>query len=293
MQNFDVSDGYHFDGFESVGGAAMAAERVLSPHDMDGEAGSETTAIPLAGFGFTSQTGQRYRFLWFVSINTWSAMLVGPDFIANYSTLAYVVDDEPNWTRLEMPPVPAEQFGPGAVWFDRYHRYLYFFGMTPDRGAIRLSRVASTFDKVVDPDAYEYWSGHAWIAGDPSSAATLIGVTSSYAPRSEISVAWNAAAEAWMMMVVNWYSAATPSNQVELWQAPAVTGPWTKVDADAVLPNGARVLQYGPMINEHLFADGGLQVPFLLSQLFPVYNVHHHSYRIVVSEGASCRPSAL
>jgi hypothetical protein len=276
-ERFDVSDGFVFDGFESMAGSPMAAERVLSPHDMTGGEGAEVTAIPLAGFGFTSATGKRYRFLWFVSINAWSAMLVGPDFIANY--------DQPSWTRLPEPAVPADQFGPGAVWFDRYHRYLYFFGVTPDRGAIRLARVPSTFEKVIDPEQYEYWNGATWLVGDASAASALIETTESYAPRSEISVAWNAAAEVWMMMLVNWYSAATPSNQVELWQASSLTGPWTKVDADAQLPNGARVLQYGPMINEHLFADGGLEIPFLLSQLFPVYNVHHHSFRIVVAEG--------
>ena len=77
----------------------------------------------------------------------------------------------------------------------------------------------------------------------------------------------------------------TPANQVEVWQAPAITGPWKKVDADAQLPNGNRLLQYGPMLNEHLLLDGGLEVHYLLSQFFPVYNVHHHSYRIDVMEG--------
>jgi hypothetical protein len=94
------------------------------------------------------------------------------------------------------------------VWLDRYQRYLYFFGITPDRGALKLARVPSTFEQVID--------------------------------------------------------------------------------ADAQLPNGQHVLHYGPMLHEHLLADGGLEVPFLLSQLFPVYNVHHHSYRITVAEGSAC-----
>jgi hypothetical protein len=289
--DFDATDGYHFDGFETVTGSPMAAERVLSPHDTEPGENAETTAIPLAGFGFTSEAGQRYRFLWFVSINTWDPNLVGPQFKANYSSLAYVVDDEPMWTRLPSPPSPPDaDFGPGAVWFDRYHRQLYFFGITPDRGPLKLARVASTFEQIIDPDAYEYWNGEKWVLGDAASAAPLIDVTESYAPRSEISIAWNAAAQVWMLMLVNWYSAATPANQVELWQAPAMTGPWRKVDADAQLPNGQHVLQYGPMIHEHLFADGGLEVPYLLSQLFPVYNVYHHSYRINVAEGSVCAP---
>jgi len=288
-EDFDARDGFRFDGFETVDGSQMAAERVLSPHDTTPGVGAETTAIPLAGFGFTSQAGERYRFLWFVSVNTWDPNLVGPAFNANYSSLAYVTDDETMWTRLPSPPSPPDaRFGPGAVWFDRYQRQLYFFGITPDRGPLKLARVASTFDKIVDPEAYEYWNGEAWVLGDPSAARALIAESPSFAPRSEISIAWNRAAQVWMLMLVNWYSAASPPNQVELWQAPAVTGPWQKVQADAQLPNGQHVLQYGPMIHEHLLADGGLEVPYLLSQLFPVYNVYHHSYRIAVAEGSAC-----
>jgi hypothetical protein len=288
-QDFDARDGFQFDGFETVANSEMAAERVLSPHDtMPGE-GAETTAIPLAGFGFTSEAGERYRFLWFVSINTWDPNLVGPAFTANYSSLAYVEGDDPTWTRLPAPPSPPHaDFGPGTVWFDRYERQLYFFGVTPDRGALKLARVASTFDEIVDPEAYEYWNGESWVLGDASVAAALIEEKPTYAPRSELSIAWNPAAQVWMMMVVNWYSAATPPNQVELWQAPAVIGPWQKVDADAQLPNGQHVLQYGPMLSEHLLADDGLEVPYLLSQLFPVYNVYHHSYRITVADGSAC-----
>ena len=141
-----------FDGFETGAAGTTAAERVISPHDSVEAQGSEFTAIPLAGFGFTSADNHRYRFLWFVSVHKWSAMLVGPDFEANYSSLAYVVDDDPNWTRVASPPSPpAPTFGPGTVWFDRYHRWLYFYGVTPDRGAIRLARVRSTYAQVMDP----------------------------------------------------------------------------------------------------------------------------------------------
>lgn len=287
--DFDASDGVRFDGFETVPDSEMAAERVLSPHDMTPGEDAETTAIPLAGFGFTSEAGERYRFLWFVSVNTWDPNLVGPAFNANYSSLAYVTDDQPMWTRLPSPPSPPDAgFGPGAVWFDRYQRQLYFFGITPDRGPLKLARVASTFDKIVDPEAYEYWNGEAWVAGDPTAATALIPESARFAPRSEISIAWNPAAQVWMLMLVNWYSEASPPNQVELWQAPAVIGPWQKVEADAQLPNGQHVLQYGPMIHEHLLAEGGLEVPYLLSQLFPVYNVYHHSYRITVAESSAC-----
>jgi hypothetical protein len=287
--DFDASDGIQLTGFDVAPGATRAAENVISEHAQVEAPGSETTAIPLAGFAFTAADGKRYRFQWFVSIHKWSVMLVGPDFEANYSTLAYSVDESPRWTRLTAPAVPAQSFGPGAVWFDRYQRWLYFFGIVPDRGAVHLARVRSTFASVTDPAQYEYWDGRHWQPNAPDKAIALIAENASYAPRSEISVIFNRAANVWMMMAVNWYSmpAATPSNQVELWQAPAVTGPWQRVDADAQLPNGNPVLMYGPMMSEHLLIDGGREVPFLLSQMFPVYNVHDWSYRIEVATGAA------
>jgi hypothetical protein len=284
--DFDARDGITLEGFE-MGMGSQAQENVVSPHQTQENSGDEFTAIPLAGFGLTDAIGHRYRFLWFVSVHKWFDVVI-PNFQANYSSLAYSVDEDPKWTRMPSPPSPpSANFGPGAIWFDRYNRWLYFFGMTPDHGPIQLARVRSGYADVIDPEQYEYWSGSAWVKTDLAAAADLIPSTSDHSARSEISVAYNPAADVYMMMLVNWYPAplVMTSNQVELWQAPAVTGPWQKVDADAQLPNGNAVLTYGPMINEHLMIDGGLEVPMLLSQMYPVYNVHLWSYRIHVAEG--------
>jgi hypothetical protein len=288
--DFDARDGIALDGFE-MGSGSQAQENVKSPHQTQENPGDEFTAIPLAGFGLTSGDGHRYRFLWFVSVHKWFDLII-PDFEANYSSLAYSVDESADWTRLPSPPSPpAATFGPGTVWFDRYNRFLYFFGITPDHGAVRLARVRSAFSKVIDPDQYQYWNGTSWAANDLGSAAELIPSTDQHSPRSEMSVAFNPAADVFMMMLVNWYSSPTvdTSNQVELWQAPAVTGPWTKIDADAQLPNGNAVLTYGPMMSEHLLIDGGVEVPVLLSQMYPIYNVHLYSYRINVAQKGCSR----
>jgi hypothetical protein len=286
--DFDARDGIQLDGFET-GASAQAKENVQSPHQTQENPGDEFTAIPLAGFGLTAADGHRYRFLWFVSVHKWFDVVI-PDFQANYSSLAYSVDESADWTRIASPPSPPDaSFGPGAIWFDRYHRYLYFFGITPDHGSVRLARVRSAYAEVIDPEQYSYWNGSGWTARDVSKAVDLIPSTDQHSPRSEMSVAYNPAAGVYMMMLVNWYPApiVPVANQVELWQAPAVTGPWKKVDADAQLPNGSAVLTYGPMMSEHLLIDGGLEVPVLLSQMYPVYNVHLWSYRVHVTEATS------
>lgn len=286
--DFDARDGIQLDGFET-GAGTQAKENVVSPHMTQENPGDEFTAIPLAGFGLTAADGHRYRFLWFVSVHKWFDVVI-PDFQANYSSLAYSKDESADWTRIPSPPSPPDaSFGPGAIWFDRYHRYLYFFGVTPDHGSVRLARVRSAYTKVIDPEAYSYWNGSAWVDHDPSKAVDLIPSTDQHSPRSETSVVYNPAAGVYMMMLVNWYPApiVPVANQVELWQAPSVTGPWKQVDADAQLPNGSAVLTYGPMMSEHLLIDGGLEVPVLLSQMYPVYNVHLWSYRIRVAQGTA------
>ena len=53
--DLDASDGFAFDGFETVGDSAMAAERVLSPHDGSGEEGAELTAIPRSDYAPRSE----------------------------------------------------------------------------------------------------------------------------------------------------------------------------------------------------------------------------------------------
>jgi hypothetical protein len=154
---------------------------------------------------------------------------------------------------------------------------LYFFGIKPPRGSVGLARVQSTFAKITDPAAYQYWDGTTWVPGDAAAAEPVIPETADLSPRSELSVAFNAAAHMWTMMLLN--EGPNPG-QIELWQAPAVTGPWRKVDADEQLPNGQEILHYGPMMTEHLMRDGGLQVPFLLTQTLPIYNVHLWSYSV-------------
>jgi|GEM_PF-6332692 len=277
--DFDPSDGLRFDTFETRPGSSRAIEVVPSRHDQ-----TEVTAIPLAGVGLTTPQREQYRILWYVSIQQWENALLQTPTTASYSGFAYSRNGSPDWTRLPAPsPQSAADFGPGAIWFDRLHRYLYLFGIRPASGPVRLARVPASFDALVDPAAREYWNGTSWIRGDAGAAHDILPVTPQFTARSEISVAFNAAAGVWTMMLLNASTNLALRNpgQLELWQAPAVTGPWTKVDADAQLPRGSGdAASYGPMMSEHLMRDGGREVYFLSSQWWPVYNVHLWSFRL-------------
>jgi Domain of unknown function (DUF4185) len=171
--DFDARDGILLSGFEK-GEGSQAQENVKAPHQTQEGDATEFTAIPLAGFGLTAADGHRYRFLWFVSVHKWTDAFVVPDFRANYSTLAYCVDESAEWTRVSSPPSPAATFGPGAIWFDRYNRWLYFFGISPDHSGVRLARVRSSYANVMDPTQFQYWNGLSWAAGDSSAAVELI-----------------------------------------------------------------------------------------------------------------------
>jgi hypothetical protein len=150
---------------------------------------------------------------------------------------------------------------------------------------VRLARIPSTLDAILDPSVREYWNGESWVRGDARAAVDLLPQTPTFAARSEISVAFNAAAGVWTMMLLNASEDRSLSNplQIQLWQAPAVTGPWTKVNADDALPHSNRqgsAATYGPMMSEHLMRDGGREVYFLGTQWWPVYNVHLWSFRL-------------
>ena len=77
------------------------------------------------------------------------------------------------------------------------------------------------------------------------------------APRPEFSVAYNAYAGRFFMMFVN----ANTAN-IEIWQAPAVTGPWALVGAYPPAASGL----YGPYASDHLQRNGGQDFYFLLSE---------------------------
>jgi hypothetical protein len=81
--------------------------------------------------------------------------------------------------------------------------------------------------------------------------------------------------------------------QIELWQgAPGLdpstpTGPWTRVAGAGSLPssvgftiNGTPSGVYGPLTGDHLLANTGNDVYFMLSEWFPVYAVGEWHFNV-------------
>jgi hypothetical protein len=276
--DFDPADdnGIAIEGWEVAPDRPSVAREVIhSVHDQSGS--TEFTAIGAAGFGLSEGTSH-YRFLWFAAIKQWDP------FTNNESTLAWSKDGG-SFTRGDQAPSahpprwPFETyFGPGATWVDREHGYVYFFGVRTYQAGfpVRLARVRATRAAVLDHLQYEYWTGSTWQHPDPKDeyalvrladpAANLIPGSSTQNNRPEISVAYNPYVGRFIMMLQN---DATPfkdeaETELQLWQAEAIEGPWTRVNTGDQLTLPAH--HYGPYMSEQTFSEGGRDVSFALSE---------------------------
>jgi hypothetical protein len=321
----DPSDGILFQNWETNGVTSQAAQVITSPHQLPfgppGLTGTEFTAIPVSGVGVTQSHGllpgdnsfHTYRIAWFVSIHQWAFPLIGSTFQANYSTLAYSTDNGP-WTRGNAapagvnPPVwPANSnFGPGAIWFDRYNRYVYFFGIKADNGAIRLARVRSAASSILNKTQYEYWSGSSWVqdsdgnyseaipapAGAFGTAANIIPASATQVNYSEISVAFDSYANKFILMLQNIAPAGGTTSQIEVWTSSAITGSWSKLNANAQLPRTtvAAGAVYAPMTSDQLLVGAGQDVYYMLSQWDCVYNTGLWHFTVNRTTTGACFP---
>lgn len=275
-RDLDPSDGIVLEGWETMPDNPRAAREVIpSEHGILGL--EEYTAIATTGVGLT-EGETSYRFLWFAAIRDWDP------FESIESTLAWSIDggafvrgdQQPEYHPPRWPH--GSYFGPGAMWFDREHGMIYLFGVrtyVPEM-PIRLARVRATPDALRDHLQYEYWTGSEWRNPDPADeyalaaldepAANLIPGSMTQSNRPEISVAYNAFAGRYVMMLQN--DLASFRNEeisdFQLWQSESITGPWSKVDiADGLkLPGDL----YGPYTSDHLVTAGGEDVYMLLSE---------------------------
>lgn len=276
-RDFDPADGdgIVFEGWDTVPGRPNVARDVIpSPHDQTGN--TEFTAIGTSGFGLTDG-GDGYRFLWFAAIKRWSP------FTANEYTLAWSKNGEAfirgdRAPEQHPPRWPFQSyFGTGATWVDREAGYVYFFGVRTyeAESPIRLARVRATLSSVLDHLEYEYWTGTSWehpdpddeyaLARSPDALADLLPGGATQSTRPELSVAYNAHAGRFMMLVQNDRDGFTNEDPTEfqIWQAEAIEGPWTRVDTGdhLVLANNL----YGPYMSEQTMVEGGREVYFVLS----------------------------
>lgn len=147
-------------------------------------------------------------------------------------------------------------FGQAALVLNMLDDYLYVFGIHGGRfGGVALARVPK--DQVLDMTAYTYWDGSAWVA-DLDSAAEIV-----EPPVGELSVAWNAYLERWIMTYLDEYQRA-----IVIREAPDLTGPWS--DPTVLVSGDDYPSLYGAFL--HPWASDGETIYFNMSQWGP-YNV--------------------
>ena len=158
----------------------------------------------------------------------------------NRSGLAYSDDAGQTWTKDANLIWPGDSnFGQVSIVESRGQ--LYFFGIPGGRyGGVQLARVQP--HRILDPAAYEYWDGTAWV---PSIADAALVVP----PRvGELSVRWNSFYRRWLMMYLD-----DLLGEIHLRTARELTGPWS---SPRIVTTSARYPSlYAPFITA-LWNDG-------------------------------------
>lgn len=218
----------------------------------------DVTIIPTYGIAIGDWLALHY-----MAVKEW-----GPpgEWMLNRSGWAYSDDEGQTWEQ----PVDAiwegdTNFGQAALVL--VEDDLYVFGIHGGRfGGVALARVpAGSF---LEMGAYRYWDGAAWVEGHENAAVIAS------APVGELSVAWNAYLQRWIMTYLDEVRRA-----IVLREAPELTGPWSKpvtvVSADDY-PS-----LYGAYL--HPWASDGEVIYFNMSQWGP-YNVRLMRARLVARE---------
>lgn len=228
-----------------IEGAAGFAKEIVRSAKVPG---IEWTVIPTNGISL----GER-MVLHYMSVLMWGA---DDTWYVRRSGLAYSDDDGQTWTRSDTAVWPARSGFEQVAYVER-DGMIYVFGIPQGRyGGVRLGRVAP--DNMLDPAAYTYWNGHSWSA-QISDAAPVVP-----APAGELSVAWSAAHQSWLMMYLDPRETA-----IVLRTAPEMTGPWS--DAQVVAHADDYSGLYAPYIVPGREIDQ--EVYFTMSRWKPLYNV--------------------
>ncbi|MGH3518896.1 MAG: DUF4185 domain-containing protein [Haloechinothrix sp.] len=241
----DLSAGMELDGVVARpdGGAAQIIAR--DPRR------DEHTVIPN---GAIAVNGTQYAH--YMSIRHWGRP---GRWVTNYAGIAVSTDGGSTWTKPER-----------ARWINRAERdhpfqigafasdddYVYLFGTPNGRfGDAHLARVRP--GDVLEPSAYRYLAGSAWIAGELAATPVFGG------PVGELSIAYNVYFGQWMAVYLDVRRAA-----IVLRTAEAVDGPWSEPE---VLVSGRdHPALYGGYL--HPWALDGPEIYYLMSQWQP-YNV--------------------
>ena len=184
-----------------------------------------------------SPTGQAGELIGSLKINGWEQTVIPTDAVAldgrivvHYMSIAcwgthgrwavrqsgLAVSDDGGTSFERMPGSLSVGSGFAQVAFVPDGAHVYVFGIPEGRdGAARLARVAR--DRLPDVRAWRYWDGSDWVT-DPDAAVQVVAP-----PVGELSVAWHAHHQRWLMMYLDELRGG-----LVLRTAEALTGPWSR-----------------------------------------------------------------
>ncbi|MGI8309971.1 DUF4185 domain-containing protein [Saccharopolyspora hattusasensis] len=256
--NTDLDAGLKFDSVlqreDGMAGQVLPGDRTGVP---------EHTVIPTSGIA----VGGR-NYLHYMSVRHWGTPGV---WHTNYGALAHSDDGGTTWTKSETAVWPNRR----QSWLSRFRRRdqgghpfqmigfagvldrrVYLLGTPSGRfGAGHLARVGA--DDLLEPAAYQYWTGAGWGA-DPFAAEPVLP-----GPVAELSVQYNRHFGLWFAVHLDEHRAA-----IVLRTAPVLTGPWT--DGEVVVSGADYPALYGGF--QHPWATDRPAIYFTLTQWGP-YNV--------------------
>jgi hypothetical protein len=212
----------------------------------------EETVIPTSGIAVAG-----LHYLHYMSVRKWGGQ---GEWITNYAGIAVSPDAE-SWTKPPHARWPNRRradhpFQMAA--FARDAEHVHLLGTPNGRwGSASLARV-STLD-ILDPDAYEYWTGQTWRRAEPFAATPVLP-----GPVGELSVIYNVYFGQWLALHLDEARAA-----IVLRTADKLTGPWT--DGQVVAAGRDYPGLYGGFL--HPESANGPVLYYAMSQWAP-YNVY-------------------
>lgn len=139
-------------------------------------------------------------------------------WVTNYSGIAYSDDGAQNWVAdpaTVRPNTVTSDDKFQMIAFARRDGYVYAFGTPNGRfGNAYVARVPE--QQLLNPLAYQYWTGAAWQLGGSVIAAPIV-----TGPVGELSVRYDEVLHSWEMMYLD-----EASEAIVVRLAPQPTGPW-------------------------------------------------------------------
>lgn len=223
----------------------------------------EHTVIPTSGVAVNGR-----NFLHYMSVRAWGTP---GGWTTNYGGLAYSDDGGSTWVKSRTAVWPNRRSGVldrvlGRGRWQHPFQMVGFAGVLDGRlhllgtpngrfGSGHLARVGT--DDVLDPAAYEHWTGQGW-SSDPYAAAPVLS-----APVAELSVQYNTHFGKWFATHLNEHRA-----EIVLRVADQLTGPWSA--GETVVSGADHPALYGGF--QHPWAADRPALYFTMTQWHP-YNV--------------------